>query len=48
MTGRVNVVLWTAAADAMPAAPSFSRPLTQPLVWSLAQAAPAEIGYEII
>jgi RES domain len=48
MTGRLNVVLWTAAADAMPAAPSFSRPLTQPLVWSLAQAAAAEIGYRIL
>jgi RES domain len=48
MTGRVNVVLWAAAADAMPAAPAFSRPLTQPLVWSLAQAAAAEIGYQIV
>lgn len=48
MTGRINVVLWTAAADAMPTAPSFSRPLTQPLVWSLAHAAAAEIGYQIL
>ncbi|BBZ15288.1 RES family NAD+ phosphorylase [Mycobacterium branderi] len=48
MTGRLNVVLWTASADAMPAAPSFSRPLAQPLVWTLAQAAAAEIGYQII
>ncbi len=48
MTGLINVVLWTAAADAMPASPSFSRPLTQPVVWSLAQAAAAEIGYRIV
>lgn len=48
MTGRLNVVLWTAAANSIPAAPSFSRPLTQPLVWSLAQAAAAEIAYQIV
>lgn len=49
MTGRLNVVLWTAAADSIPATPSFSRPLTQPLVWSIAQAAAAaEIGYQIV
>jgi hypothetical protein len=48
MTGRINVVLWTAAADAMPTAPSFSRPLAQPLVWSFAHAAAAEIGYRIV
>jgi hypothetical protein len=28
--------------------PSFSRPLTHPLVWSIAQAAAAEIGYSIL
>jgi hypothetical protein len=28
--------------------PSFSRPLTHPLVWSIAQAAAAEIGYHIL
>jgi hypothetical protein len=28
--------------------PSFSRPLTQPLVWSIAQTAAAEIGYRIL
>ncbi|HTY32706.1 RES family NAD+ phosphorylase [Mycobacterium sp.] len=48
MTGRVNVVLWSAAADSIPATPSFSRPLTQPMVWSLAQAAATGIGYGII
>lgn len=48
MTGRINVILWTASADAMPAAPAFSRPLEQPLVWSLAQAAAVEIGYQIV
>lgn len=48
MTGRPNVVLWSAAADSIPSTPSFSRPLAQPLVWSIAQAAAAEIGYRII
>jgi hypothetical protein len=47
MTGRLNVVLWSAAADSIPATPAFSRPLTQPLVWSLAQAAAAKIAYGI-
>ena len=48
LTGRANIVLWNAAADSMPAMPSFSRPLTHPLVWSIAQAAAAEIGYRIL
>lgn len=48
MTGRLNVVLWSAAADSIPAAPSFSRPLAQPLVWSLVVAAAAEIAYQIV
>jgi RES domain len=48
MTGRPNIVLWTAAADSIPTVPSFSRPLTHPLVWSIAQAAAAEIGYRIL
>ena len=48
MTGRPNIVLWNAAADSIPAMPSFSRPLTHPLVWSIAQAAAAEIGYRIL
>lgn len=48
MTGRPNVVLWNAAADAIPTMPLFSRPLTHPLVWSIAQAAAAEIGYRIL
>jgi hypothetical protein len=48
MTGRPNIVLWNAAADSIPTMPSFSRPLTHPLVWSIAQAAAAEIGYHIL
>jgi RES domain len=48
MTGRLNVVLWSTAADSIPGTPSFSRPLAQPLLWSLAQAAAAEIAYQII
>ena len=47
MTGRPNIVLWNAAAGTIPAMPSFSRPLTHPLVWSIAQAAAAEIRYRI-
>ena len=42
MTGHPNIVLWNAAADSIPTMPSFSRPLTHPLVWSIAQAAAAE------
>ena len=48
LTGRPNIVLWNAAADSIPAMPSFSRPLTHPLVWSIAQAAADEIGYDIL
>jgi RES domain len=48
LTGRPNVVLWNAAADSIPAMPSFSRPLTHALVWSIAQAAATEIGYHIV
>jgi hypothetical protein len=48
LTGRPNIVLWNAAADSIPTMPSFSRPLTHPLVWSIAQAAAAEIGYHIL
>lgn len=47
LTGRLNVVLWTAAGDSFPAMPAFSRPLGDPLVWSIAQAAAVEIGYRI-
>ena len=35
-------------ADSIPTMPSFSRPLTHPLVWSIAQAAATEIGYRIL
>jgi hypothetical protein len=48
LTGRPNIVLWNAAADSIPAMPSFSRPLTHPLMWSITQAAAAEIGYRIL
>lgn len=48
MTGRPNIVLWNAAADSIPTMPSFSRPLMHPLVWSIAHAAAAEIGYHIL
>jgi RES domain len=48
LTGHPNIVLWNAAADSIPTMPSFSRPLTQPLVWSIAQAAAAEIGYHVL
>lgn len=48
MTGHPIVVLWNAAADSIPVAPSFSRPLAHPLVWSIAQAAAVEIGYRIL
>ncbi|GAB7065949.1 hypothetical protein JCM12141A_02380 [Mycolicibacterium hodleri] len=29
-------------------APSFSRPLAHPIVWSIAQSAASEIGYRIL
>jgi hypothetical protein len=48
LTGRATIVLWNAAADSISAMPSFSRPLTHPLVWSITQAAAAEIGYHIL
>jgi hypothetical protein len=48
MTGRPNIVLWNSAADSIPPLPSFSRPLTHPLVWSIAHAAATEIGYRIL
>lgn len=48
MTGRPNIVLWTAGADSIPMMPEFSRPLAHPLVWSITQAAAGEIGYTIL
>lgn len=48
MTGCPNIVLWNGAADSIPTMPSFSRPLSHPLVWSIAQAAAGEIGYRIV
>lgn len=47
MTGDPNVVLWNAAEDSLPESPAFSRALAHPLVWSIAQAAAARIGYRI-
>ena len=47
MTGSPNLVLWNAAADSIPAMPSFSRSLSHPFVWSITEAAAAEIGYHI-
>lgn len=48
MTGGLNLVLWVAATDSLPESPSFSRALTHPMVWSIAQAAAAEIGYRVL
>lgn len=48
MTGRPNAVLWQPAADSTPDLPAFSRPLSTPMVWSIAQAAAVEIGYGIL
>jgi hypothetical protein len=48
MTGRRNVVLWSPDADSLPDLPAFSRPLSTPMVWSIVQAAPAEIGYRVL
>lgn len=48
LTGRPNLVLWSAAADSIPEVPSFSRPLAHPLVWSITQAASVEIGYYLL
>lgn len=48
LTGRPNIVLWTASEHSIPTMPSFSRPLSHPLVWSIAQAAATEIGYHIL
>lgn len=47
LTGRPNVVLWNPAVNSLPTMPGFSRPLTHPLVWSIAQEAANEIGYRI-
>lgn len=48
MTNALNVVLWNPAADSLPEAPLFSRPLEDPLVWSIARAAATDIGYRIL
>ena len=45
MTGRPNVVLWSAAADSIPATPAFSSPHAHPLVRSNVHAAAAQNNY---
>lgn len=47
MTGRPIVVLWEPSADAFPANPAFSRPLANPMVWTLVKNSALEIGYGI-
>ena len=48
MTGHPNIVLWNAAADSLPTMPSISRPLTHPLVWSIAQGAADKVRYRVL
>jgi hypothetical protein len=47
MTGRPIVVLWDNSADSFPSSPEFSRPLSHPLLWTVAQQAAEHIGYRI-
>ncbi len=47
MTGAVNIVLWERAADSMPAAPDFTRPLTHPTVWEVLRRVANRIGYRM-
>lgn len=48
MTGRPSVVLWTHAVDTFPAAPSFSRPLSHPVIRPLLRAGAREIGFRLL
>jgi hypothetical protein len=48
MTGRPEVTMFTAARDAFPARPLFSRPLDDPGTLGWIAAAAEEIGYEVI
>jgi hypothetical protein len=48
MTGRPTVTLFTAAADAFPARPSFSRPLSSPALRRALETAAAEVGYRLV
>ncbi len=48
MTGRPTVTLFTAAADAFPRRPAFSRPLSSPALQGALSTAAAEIGYRVV
>jgi hypothetical protein len=48
MTGQPMVTLFTAAADAFPRRPAFSRPLASPALQGALAAAAAEIGYRVV
>lgn len=48
MTGRPAAVLWTPAADALPAVPAFSQPLTDPGLADHLAAACELIGYRMV
>ena len=48
MTGHPMLTLFTAAADAFPARPSFSRPLTTPALRGSLRTAAEGIGYRLV
>jgi hypothetical protein len=48
MTGRPTVTLFTAAADAFPRLPAFSRPLSSPALQRALATAAAEVGYRLV
>ena len=48
MTGRPTVALFTAAADAFPRRPAFSRPLSTPALRGALLHAAADIGYRVV
>lgn len=48
MTGAANIVLWRRAADALPAAPAFSRPLDHPDVRRMLDPICETIGYRLL
>jgi len=48
MTGQPMVTLFTAAADAFPRRPAFSRPLASPALQGALATAAAEIGYRVV
>lgn len=48
MTGAANVVLWQRAADALPSAPAFSRPLDHPDVRRMLGPICETIGYRLL